>query len=162
MMKEHERREHLKTLDEEDRRKEEEHYEEMKKKHADHPKVNHPVSLQTSTSFVVCDFIEYILMPLGCFGPQGSKDQLKEVWEEADGLDPEDFDPKTFFNLHGKKFLIPQPSPRYENAEITSFIILHFCNFILQTQTEMASLMNKSWKPYSRRRYTIAYVTTEI
>lgn len=46
MMKEHERREHLKTLDEEDRKKEEEHYEEMKKKHADHPKVNHPVSLQ--------------------------------------------------------------------------------------------------------------------
>ncbi|KAL0189141.1 hypothetical protein M9458_016240, partial [Cirrhinus mrigala] len=71
-MKEHERREHLKTLDEDGRRKEEEHYEEMKKKHADHPKVNHP----------------------------GSKDQLKEVWEEADGLDPEDFDPKTFFNLH--------------------------------------------------------------
>ncbi len=33
---------------------------------------------------------------------QGSQNQLKEVWEEADGLDPEDFDPKTFFNLHGK------------------------------------------------------------
>lgn len=33
---------------------------------------------------------------------QGSKDQLKEVWEEADGLDPNDFDPKTFFKLHGK------------------------------------------------------------
>lgn len=47
MMKEHERREHLKTLDEEGRKKEEEHYEEMKKKHADHPKVNHPVSLHT-------------------------------------------------------------------------------------------------------------------
>ncbi|TKS70205.1 Nucleobindin-2 DNA-binding protein NEFA [Collichthys lucidus] len=30
----------------------------------------------------------------------GSQNQLKEVWEEADGLDPEDFDPKTFFNLH--------------------------------------------------------------
>uniref|UniRef100_A0A3B3U503 Nucleobindin 2a n=1 Tax=Poecilia latipinna TaxID=48699 RepID=A0A3B3U503_9TELE len=72
MMKEHDRREHLKTLDEEQRKKEEEHYEEMKKKHADHPKVNHP----------------------------GSQNQLKEVWEEADGLDPEDFDPKTFFNLH--------------------------------------------------------------
>ncbi|KAM9409283.1 nucleobindin-2a isoform 2-T2 [Pholidichthys leucotaenia] len=72
MMKEHDRREHLKTLNEEERRKEEEHYEEMKKKHADHPKVNHP----------------------------GSQNQLKEVWEEADGLDPEDFDPKTFFNLH--------------------------------------------------------------
>ncbi|XP_023665647.1 nucleobindin-2b isoform X2 [Paramormyrops kingsleyae] len=72
MMKEHERREHLKTLDDEGRKKEEEHYEEMKKKHADHPKINHP----------------------------GSQDQLKEVWQEADGLDPEDFDPKTFFNLH--------------------------------------------------------------
>lgn len=35
---------------------------------------------------------------------QGSENQLKEVWEEADGLDPEDFDPKTFFNLHGKAF----------------------------------------------------------
>ncbi|XP_010888805.2 nucleobindin-2a [Esox lucius] len=72
MTKEHERREHLKTLDDEGRKKEEEHYEEMKKKHADHPKVNHP----------------------------GSQNQFKEVWEEADGLDPEDFDPKTFFNLH--------------------------------------------------------------
>uniref|UniRef100_A0A8C7XGS8 Nucleobindin 2a n=1 Tax=Oryzias sinensis TaxID=183150 RepID=A0A8C7XGS8_9TELE len=72
MMKEHDRREHLKTLNDEERKKEEEHYEEMRKKHADHPKVNHP----------------------------GSENQLKEVWEEADGLDPEDFDPKTFFNLH--------------------------------------------------------------
>ncbi|XP_063053714.1 nucleobindin-2-like [Engraulis encrasicolus] len=72
MRKEHDRREHLKTLDDETRRKEEEHYEEMRKKHADHPKVNHP----------------------------GSQDQLKEVWEETDGLDPEDFDPKTFFSLH--------------------------------------------------------------
>ncbi|XP_053138805.1 nucleobindin-2 isoform X2 [Hemicordylus capensis] len=72
MMKEHERREYLKSLDEEKRRQEESKYEEMKKKHGNHPKVNHP----------------------------GSKDQLKEVWEEADGLDPNDFDPKTFFKLH--------------------------------------------------------------
>ncbi|KAA8595694.1 hypothetical protein FQN60_010985 [Etheostoma spectabile] len=72
MMKEHDRREHLKALDDNERKKEEEHYEDMRKKHADHPKVNHP----------------------------GSQNQLKEVWEEADGLDPEDFDPKTFFNLH--------------------------------------------------------------
>ncbi|KAL6479140.1 hypothetical protein MHYP_G00125730 [Metynnis hypsauchen] len=72
MKKEHERREQLKTLDEETRKKEEKHYEEMKKKHADHPKINHP----------------------------GSQDQLKEVWEEADGLDPDDFDAKTFFSLH--------------------------------------------------------------
>ncbi|XP_019407565.1 PREDICTED: nucleobindin-2 isoform X1 [Crocodylus porosus] len=72
MMKEHERREYLKTLNEEKRREEESKYEEQKKKHGDHPKINHP----------------------------GSKDQLKEVWEEADGLDPNDFDPKTFFKLH--------------------------------------------------------------
>nr|BBB06260.1 nucleobindin 2 peptide [Microhyla ornata] len=72
MMKEHERREYLKTLDEEQRRREEARYEEMKQKHKDHPKLNHP----------------------------GSEDQLKEVWQETDGLDPEDFNPKTFFKLH--------------------------------------------------------------
>lgn len=72
MMKEHERREYLKTLNEEKRKEEEMKFQEMKKKHENHPKVNHP----------------------------GSKDQLKEVWEESDGLDPNDFDPKTFFKLH--------------------------------------------------------------
>ncbi|KAM3920750.1 nucleobindin-2 isoform 1-T1 [Leptodactylus fuscus] len=72
MLKEHERREYLKSLDEEARKREEARYEEMKKKHKDHPQINHP----------------------------GSKDQLKEVWEESDGLDPSDFDPKTFFKLH--------------------------------------------------------------
>ncbi|KAF6721572.1 Nucleobindin-2 [Oryzias melastigma] len=72
MMKEHERRERLKAMSEDDRKKAEQQYEEMKKKHADHPKVNHP----------------------------GSEDQLKEVWQETDGLDPEDFDPKTFFKMH--------------------------------------------------------------
>lgn len=33
-------------------------------------------------------------------------DQLKEVWHEADGLDPEEFNPKTFFTMHGNEFLI--------------------------------------------------------
>ncbi|EHH23071.1 DNA-binding protein NEFA [Macaca mulatta] len=77
MMKEHERREYLKTLNEEKRKEEESKFEEMKKKHENHPKVNHP----------------------------GSKDQLKEVWEETDGLDPNDFDPKTFFKLHGNNLI---------------------------------------------------------
>ncbi|XP_077592782.1 nucleobindin-2-like [Stigmatopora nigra] len=72
MMKEHERREKLKAMTEEERKKEEEHQQEMKKKHAEHAKVNHP----------------------------GSEDQLKEVWQESDGLDPDDFDPKTFFKMH--------------------------------------------------------------
>lgn len=47
MMKEHERREYLKTLDEEKRKREESKFEEMKKKHGDHPKVHHPVSPQS-------------------------------------------------------------------------------------------------------------------
>ncbi|KAM4721660.1 nucleobindin-2 [Rhinophrynus dorsalis] len=72
MMKEHERREYLKSLDEDKRKMEEAKYEEMQKKHKEHPKINHP----------------------------GSQDQLKEVWEETDGLDPSDFNPKTFFKLH--------------------------------------------------------------
>lgn len=37
-----------------------------------------------------------------CCFPQGSQAQLKEVWEELDGLDPNRFNPKTFFILHGK------------------------------------------------------------
>uniref|UniRef100_A0A8D0HGL8 Nucleobindin-1 n=1 Tax=Sphenodon punctatus TaxID=8508 RepID=A0A8D0HGL8_SPHPU len=72
MLKEHERREYLKSLDEEKRRAEEARFEEMKKKHKEHPKVNVP----------------------------GSRDQLKEVWQETDGLDPNEFNPKTFFKLH--------------------------------------------------------------
>lgn len=32
---------------------------------------------------------------------QGSVAQLREVWEETDGLDPQEFNPKTFFKLHG-------------------------------------------------------------
>ena len=32
---------------------------------------------------------------------QGSKAQLEGVWEQTDHMDPADFDPKTFFMLHG-------------------------------------------------------------
>ncbi|XP_034390214.1 nucleobindin-2-like [Cyclopterus lumpus] len=72
MMKAHERKERLNTMNEEQRLTEEQHYEEMRKKHAEHPKVNHP----------------------------GSEDQLKEVWQDTDGMDPDQFDPKTFFRMH--------------------------------------------------------------
>ncbi|KAJ8245835.1 hypothetical protein GJAV_G00260810 [Gymnothorax javanicus] len=72
MLKEHERREYLKSLDEEKREKEEKRMEELKEKHKQHPKVNAP----------------------------GSVAQLREVWEETDGLDPQEFNPKTFFKLH--------------------------------------------------------------
>lgn len=72
MMKEHERREYLKSLDQEKREKEEKRMEELKEKHRQHPKVNAP----------------------------GSVAQLREVWEETDRLDPQEFNPKTFFKLH--------------------------------------------------------------
>ena len=40
------------------------------------------------------------LFPLS--NTQGSVAQLREVWEETDGLDPQEFNPKTFFKLHGE------------------------------------------------------------
>ncbi|XP_067088049.1 nucleobindin-1 [Osmerus mordax] len=72
MLKEHERREYLKGLDQEKREKEERRMEELKEKHRQHPRINAP----------------------------GSVAQLREVWEETDGLDPQEFNPKTFFKLH--------------------------------------------------------------
>uniref|UniRef100_A0A3Q2P097 Nucleobindin-1 n=1 Tax=Fundulus heteroclitus TaxID=8078 RepID=A0A3Q2P097_FUNHE len=72
MLKEHERREYLKGLDQEKRDQEEKRLQELKEKHRQHPKVNAP----------------------------GSVAQLREVWEETDGLDPQEFNPKTFFKLH--------------------------------------------------------------
>ena len=43
MLKEHERREYLKGLDQEKREKEEKRMQELKEKHRQHPKVNAPV-----------------------------------------------------------------------------------------------------------------------
>ncbi|XP_020859352.1 nucleobindin-1 isoform X2 [Phascolarctos cinereus] len=72
MLKEHERRRYLDSLGEEQRRAEEQRLEEQKQRHRQHPRLNVP----------------------------GSQAQLKEVWEETDGLDPTEFNPKTFFRLH--------------------------------------------------------------
>lgn len=46
MLKEHERREYLKGLDQEKREKEEKRLQELKEKHRLHPKVNAPVQTQ--------------------------------------------------------------------------------------------------------------------
>lgn len=43
---------------------------------------------------------------LDCLCFQGSVAQLREVWEETDGLDPLEFNPKTFFKLHGRVLLL--------------------------------------------------------
>ncbi|KAG5832327.1 hypothetical protein ANANG_G00289920 [Anguilla anguilla] len=72
MLKEHERREHLRGLDQEEQEREEQRLQRLSEKHRQHPKVYAP----------------------------GSVAQLREVWRETDGLDPQEFDPRTFFSLH--------------------------------------------------------------
>lgn len=47
MLKEHERREYLKSLDQEKREREEKRLQELKEKHSQHPKVNAPVGTHT-------------------------------------------------------------------------------------------------------------------
>ncbi|XP_045584894.2 nucleobindin-2 isoform X3 [Procambarus clarkii] len=72
MEKEFERQQELGQMDEEHRKQAELKHEEEIKKHGQHTKLHHP----------------------------GSKQQLEEVWEEQDHMQPEDFNPKTFFHLH--------------------------------------------------------------
>jgi len=73
MEKKFEEEERLKHIEDEAKRTEEKHrLEEAKTKHKDHGKVHHPMT----------------------------KDQLEEVWEEADHMRPEDWNPKTFFAMH--------------------------------------------------------------
>ncbi|TNN00689.1 hypothetical protein fugu_011935 [Takifugu bimaculatus] len=96
MMKEHKRRAYIKSLTEEERKKEEKRYQEIQQKRANHPKINHP----------------------------GSEDQLKQVWEETDGLDPDDFNSKTFFKLHdnnGDGFLDETELEALFNKELEKF-----------------------------------------
>lgn len=63
MLKEHERREYLKNLDQEKREHEEKRLQELKEKHRQHPKVNAPVGTY------LCIHLEEKLMPaaLRCF-----------------------------------------------------------------------------------------------
>ena len=73
MEKKFEKEERLRHIgDEEAREKEKQKLAEQEKKHKDHEKLNHPMT----------------------------KDQLEEVWEEQDHMQPEDWDPKTFFAMH--------------------------------------------------------------
>merc|ERR1712227_1133572 len=58
--------------DTEERKVVQEEMEKLEAKHRQHDKLKHPMT----------------------------KDQLEEVWEEQDHMDPQDFDPKTFFMMH--------------------------------------------------------------
>lgn len=103
MLKEHERREYLKGLDQEKREREERRMQELKEKHRQHPKVNAPVRTCVGFHWKRAEAKQALLhvFPLP-FCLQGSVAQLREVWEETDGLDPQEFNPKTFFKLHGE------------------------------------------------------------
>lgn len=72
MEKEYSRQQELQQLDDSHRKEAEEKHRLEIKQHKQHEKLHHP----------------------------GSKQQLEEVWEEQDHMQPEDFDPKTFFHLH--------------------------------------------------------------
>ncbi len=51
MEKEHLRKEKMKSMDEKKREEEQKLFEEMSKKHKKHPKLHHPVSIETSRDF---------------------------------------------------------------------------------------------------------------
>lgn len=59
------------------------------------------------------------------------------MWEEADGLDPEDFDPKTFFKLHGSFLQTVSANKKRETTEIGAFInqILFFPSLLHNADT---------------------------
>ncbi|PSN33491.1 Nucleobindin-2 [Blattella germanica] len=92
MQKEFEKQEKLKDLDEEHKKELLHEIEEKEKKHKEHQPLHHP----------------------------GSKQQLEEVWEKQDHMESQEFNPKTFFHLHGEKL--------YSNRENI------FEEFLAQTQ----------------------------
>lgn len=73
MQKEFEREMLAKEMNEEQRGKFLKEQEELKEKHKDHEKVHYP----------------------------GHKAQLEEVWTKQDHMEPQDFQPTTFFMMHG-------------------------------------------------------------
>lgn len=73
MQKEFEKQEKLRSMDATHRKQYEEELKKQHELHDKHEKVHHP----------------------------GSRAQLEEVFEKQDHMDPADFDPKTFFMMHG-------------------------------------------------------------
>lgn len=88
----------MEGLKEEERKKYEEELEAMKKKHRDHK----PVSWKTDTSFLL--FFSLLSNMNFQLHHPGSKQQLEEVWEKQDHMEDQEFNPKTFFYLHGIKY----------------------------------------------------------
>lgn len=73
LQKEFEKHEKINELDDEHKKQYEKEIQEQQEKHNKHEKVHHP----------------------------GNKAQLEEVWEKQDHMEGMEFDPKTFFMMHG-------------------------------------------------------------
>ncbi|KAL3205623.1 hypothetical protein MRX96_040722 [Rhipicephalus microplus] len=93
MRKELEYRKSLENMTAEERLKVEQQHNETIKHHKEHPAVHEP----------------------------GSKPQLQEVWQEQDHMDPDDFNPNTFFAMHdlnGDGYLDPDEIAAVLNLEV--------------------------------------------
>lgn len=53
------------------------------------------------------------------------------MWEETDGLDPNDFDPKTFFKLHGNRFDTILIFISFVWKIIDALLLIDFCQGLL-------------------------------
>ena len=103
MQMEHRRREKLREMDNEHRAQAEKEFQEMQKKLKDHEHLRHPAS----------------------------KEQLEDVWEHQDGLNKEDFDPKTFFHLHDKN------GDRHLDAmELEALFYSEVCDYYCQQERD--------------------------
>lgn len=68
----------------------------------------------------------------------GSKKQLEEVWEKQDEMEGENFNPRTFFAMHGKNFKV-------QFIQILSFFFIRVIKMCINQQ-EITTLYINSIK----------------
>ena len=95
MWLEHRRRQKLAEMNEQQRLKTEAEFEKKQAELRKHERVPHPAS----------------------------KEQLEKVWEEKDGMSKSDFDPKTFFHMHGERMGVVH-FHEYDYQFINAFVSL--------------------------------------
>lgn len=93
MQKEYEKEQKLEHMSEPERVLYKQELAEKQAEHLKHPKVHFP----------------------------GNKAQLEEVWEKQDNMDPDAFDPKLFYRLHGTTRNVPKVSRVVRKYLILSF-----------------------------------------
>lgn len=100
MQKEFEKQEKLRTMDEDHRKKYEEELKQQQQKHNQHERVHHPGNkAQLEEGSYQFHSLAQHSSPIALYQSFFSSEL---VWEKQDHMAPEDFDPKTFFMMHGK------------------------------------------------------------